>query len=126
MESENTCYYYDAGTNHCRCYGSESLNALLTENARLKEDMRDLEAYDQILRDRLNQDHDLRRLAENENAELRKLVRGLDYCLSRRKFVSCERCPLYDVTDVNIEPKCVRMMRELGIEVDDERTREDA
>ena len=122
MENENTCYYYDAGTNHCRCYSSKSLNALLTENARLKEDMRDLEAYDQILRDRLNQDHDLRRLAENENAELRKLARGLDYCLSRRKFVSCERCPLYDVTDVNIEPKCVRMMRELGIEVDDERT----
>ena len=115
MESENTCYYYDAGTNHCRCYGSESLNALLTENVRLKEDIRDLEAYDQILRDRLNQDHDLRRLAENENTELRKLVRGLDYCLSRRKSVSCERCPLYDVTDVNAEPKCDLMMKELGI-----------
>ena len=60
---------------------------------------------------------------KNENDKLRKLVRGLDYCLSsRRRFVSCERCPLYDVTDVNIEPKCMRMMRELGIEVDDERT----
>lgn len=56
--------------------------------------------------------------AKAENEKLRLLVRGLDYCLSRRKFVSCERCPLYDVTDVNIEPKCDLMMRELGIEVE--------
>lgn len=57
---------------------------------------------------------------KDENAKLRKLVRGLDYCSAGRKrsLVSCERCPLYDVTDVNIEPKCVLMMREMGIEAD--------
>ena len=74
MENENTCYYYDAGTNHCRCYGSESLNALLTENARLKEDMRDLEAYDQILRDNLRRDNELRLKAQAECNRAQELM----------------------------------------------------
>lgn len=95
------------------------IHPLLAENAKLREDMKDLEAHDQILRDRLNQDHDLRRLAENENAKLRKLVRGLDYCSDELNSAECDRCPLHDATDENLEPKCVRMMRELGIEEDE-------
>jgi hypothetical protein len=60
---------------------------------------------------------------QGENTKLRELVHGLNYCCSsRRKFVSCERCPLYDVTAVNIEPKCDLMMRELGIEVKTDET----
>ena len=39
-EDRQTCYYYDAGTNHCRCYGNEALDELLAENARLQEEMR--------------------------------------------------------------------------------------
>jgi hypothetical protein len=76
-EDKQTCYYYDAGTNHCRCYDNEALDKLLAENARLQEEMRDLEAYDQVLRDNLNQDHELRRIAESDNAKLRELAENL-------------------------------------------------
>lgn len=55
--------------------------------------------------------------AEAENAKLRELVSGLDYCSDELNSAECERCPLYDPADPNLEPKCVRMMRELGIEV---------
>lgn len=51
-----------------------------------------------------------------ENAKLRKLVHGLDWCSEELNNVECERCPLYDPADPDLEPKCVRMMWELGIE----------
>lgn len=54
---------------------------------------------------------------EAENAKLRELVRGLNYCSDELNSAECERCPLYDPADTVLEPKCVRMMRELGIEV---------
>lgn len=44
------------------------------ENAKLREDMEDLEGYDQMLRDRLRQETELRVKAEAENAKLRELV----------------------------------------------------
>ena len=52
-----------------------------------------------------------------ENVKLRELVRGLDYCSDELNSAECERCPLYDPADPVLEPKCVRMMRELRIEV---------
>lgn len=52
-----------------------------------------------------------------ENAKLRELVRGLDYCSDELNSAECDKCPLYDPADPVLEPKCVRMMRELGIEV---------
>ena len=83
---------------------------LKADNSKLQEE---LEA-EHTLAETLGHYHEA---AKAENEKLRLLVRGLNYCLSsRRKFVSCERCPLYDVTDVNIEPKCDLMMRELGID----------
>ena len=51
-----------------------------------------------------------------ENDKLRKLVRGLDYCSDELNSAECERCPLYDPADPILEPKCVRMMRELKID----------
>lgn len=92
MENESTCYYYDAGTNHCRCYGIESLDALLAENASLKEEMRDLEAYDQILRDNLRQDNELRLKAQAENASLKRLLQSFlsehaDYLAEGNYFI---------------------------------------
>ena len=54
--------------------------------------------------------------AKAENAKLRKLVRGLDYCSDELNSAECERCPLYDPADPVLEPKCVRMMLEMGIE----------
>ena len=44
---------------------------LLDENAKLREDMEDLEGYDQMLRDRLRQETELRVKVNAENAQLR-------------------------------------------------------
>lgn len=55
--------------------------------------------------------------ALDENAKLRKLVRGLDYCSDELNSAECDKCPLYDPADPILEPKCVRMMREMGIEM---------
>ena len=52
-----------------------------------------------------------------ENAELRKLARGLNWCTENAKVPSaeCERCPLGDTEDGELS--CEKLMRELGIEV---------
>lgn len=54
-----------------------------------------------------------------ENEQLRKLARGLYYCHDERK---CSHCSLqYDdgIPDVINGPRCLRMMDNLGIEVDE-------
>lgn len=51
-----------------------------------------------------------------ENEKLRLLVRGLDYCSDELSSAECDKCPLHDPSDPNLEPKCVRMMRDLGID----------
>ena len=78
------------------------------ENARL---LKELEA-EHVLAEQLGHYHED---AKAENAKLRKLVRGLDYCSDELNFAECDKCPLHD-SDPNLEPKCVRMMEELGIE----------
>ena len=55
------------------------------------------------------------KMLKAENAKLRELVRGLDYCSDELNSAECDRCPLHDATDENLEPKCVRMMREMKI-----------
>ena len=54
----------------------------------------------------------------NENAKLRKLARGLNWCTENAKIPSaeCEHCPLGDTEDGELS--CEKLMRELGIEVD--------
>lgn len=54
---------------------------------------------------------------EDENAKLRKLARGLNWCTENAKVpsVECERCPLGDTEDGELS--CEKLMRELGIEV---------
>jgi len=47
---------------------------LKAENAKLREDLEDQEGYDQMLRDRLRQQTELRVKAEAENVKLRELV----------------------------------------------------
>ena len=56
-----------------------------------------------------------------ENAKLRKLVRGLNWCTESPDGprVDCERCPLGVVDGEPLELMCEKMMRELGIEVDE-------
>ena len=73
---------------------------LEAENAKLREDMEDLEGYDQMLRDRLRQETELRVKAEAENAKLRELV---DYMAPIALYAASER-----ERD---------RMRELGVEV---------
>lgn len=54
---------------------------------------------------------------EAENAELRKLARGLNWCTENAKMPSaeCEYCPLGDAGYGELS--CERLMRELRIEV---------
>lgn len=56
---------------------------------------------------------------EDENAKMRKLVRGLNWCTENPNGprVDCERCPLGVVDGEPLELMCEKMMRELGIEV---------
>lgn len=51
--------------------------------------------------------------AETENAKLRELVSGLEYCV--QGFV-CVGCPLYDPSGNH--RRCESLERELGIEVE--------
>ena len=55
---------------------------------------------------------------EDENAKLRKLARGLNWCTENAKVPSaeCEHCPLGDTEDGELS--CEKLMRELGIEED--------
>ena len=55
---------------------------------------------------------------EAENAKLRKLARGLNWCTENAKVPSaeCEHCPLGDTEDGELS--CEKMMRELRVEVD--------
>ena len=54
-----------------------------------------------------------------ENDKLRKLARGLNWCTENAKVPSaeCERCPLGDTEDGELS--CEKLMRELGIEVEE-------
>lgn len=54
---------------------------------------------------------------ETENAKLRKLARGLNWCTENAKVPSaeCEHCPLGDTEDGELS--CEKLMRELRIEV---------
>ena len=54
---------------------------------------------------------------KNENAKLRKLARGLNWCTENAKMPSaeCEYCPLGDAGYGELS--CERLMRELRIEV---------
>lgn len=58
---------------------------------------------------------------EYENDKLRALVRGLNWCTENPDGprVDCERCPLGVVDGEPLELMCEKMMRELGIEVDE-------
>ena len=51
--------------------------------------------------------------AEAENAKLRELVSGLEYCAQGHV---CDCCPLYDPSGTN-HHRCESLERELGIEV---------
>lgn len=50
----------------------------------------------------------------DENAKLRELVGGLEYCV---QGLVCDCCPLYDPSSTN-HRRCESLERELGVEVD--------
>ena len=58
---------------------------------------------------------------ESENAKLRKLARGLNWCTENAKVPSaeCEHCPLGDTFFERGELSCEKLMRELGVEVEE-------
>ena len=108
--SEKHYPYIGGGFDRIIFEGDESVWVPEAENVKL---LKELEA-EHALAETLGHYHED---AKAENAKLRKLVRGLDYCSDELNSAECERCPLYDPADPVLEPKCVRMMRELGIEV---------
>lgn len=77
------------------------------ENAKLQNDA-------DLLRSMLQAKRKDAHALMSENAELRELVSGLEYCA--QGFV-CNRCPLYDPSGTN-HRRCESLERELGIEVD--------
>lgn len=86
------------------------VSKLQAENAKLREDMEDLEGYDQMLRDRLRQQTELCVKAESENAKLRALLQDVAICASGKY---CYGCPhQYDGCDRD------ERLRAEGIEVD--------
>ena len=83
------------------------IDQLEAENAKLRDEFRKMDEW-----------HSKELIAAmDENAKLRELVRGLNYCSDELNSAECERCPLDDLADPDLEPKCVRMMDEMGIEV---------
>lgn len=58
---------------------------------------------------------ELQRL-KDENAKLRELVDGLEYCVRGSVCDCC--CPLYDPSGTN-HRRCESLERELGVEVED-------
>ena len=65
----------------------------------------------------VDQSEEIERL-KRENAKLRKLARGLNWCTENAKMPSaeCEYCPLGDAGYGELS--CERLMRELGVEVE--------
>jgi len=106
---------------------------LKAENAKLREDMEDIDGYDQMLRDRLRQETELRAKAESDNGRLRGLVRDMyDYYIAGTlsacdvcdSLLDCENHPAmsckydeYDVVVSAADDQFADRMRELGIEV---------
>ena len=86
---------------------SERITALETENENL------LKTVDSVMPSLIEDNARLK----VENAKLRKLARGLNWCTENAKVPSaeCERCPLGDTEDGELS--CEKLMRELRIEV---------
>ena len=88
----------------------ENARLIMAENAKLREDLEDQEAYDQMLRDRLRQQTELCVKAEAENAKLRKLcVKALEWL----RWAGGITCP------PEVPDEFADELRELGIEVDE-------
>lgn len=55
---------------------------------------------------------------ERENAELRNLVRALDWCTENADLIGkCDQCPLQQSDELT--PECEVRMRELGVETEE-------
>lgn len=67
---------------------NERMDLLGADNARLREDMEDLEGYDQMLRDRLRQVTELKVKTDSENANLRELLRMAVFVLWSMEQIS--------------------------------------
>ena len=108
--SKEHAYTYEAGYR-------DGLKEALVENAKLRREFETDESLTYARRSLsdLNRMVELMDTLAAENAKLRELVRGLDYCSDELNSAECDRCPLHDATDENLEPKCVRMMREMKI-----------
>ena len=88
--------------------------ALEDENAKLREQVTQLQDDWESERDYADQMEANEKKAVGENAKLRKLVDGFTWCCEH----SCrQECPLYDVSEPD-HCREVSIKRELGIEAD--------
>ena len=107
-----SCYYYDEQSNRCSCYGNDSLNELLDENAKLRDELENARMRGDDLASSISEwravtearGQTIDRLAA-ENAKLRELVKSMYYDLTHMTF------PPDWVTDYEAD------MRELRVEV---------
>lgn len=89
------------------------IDELCAENERLRERLKESDDGRMRQADNLiDKYHKIARL-QTENAKLRELVSGLEYCAQGHV---CDCCPLYDPSGTN-HHRCESLERELGIEV---------
>lgn len=97
------------------------------ENAKLREDIRDLEVCYQLLSDRLGRDFSLAVQTDVANEKLQKLVQdmwpfakaGWTHTCPNRECYLFEECVADSVHECPIEEHMAARMRKLGIEVDE-------
>ena len=103
------------GANKAARWYTEKIKQLHEENAKLREQVTQLQDDWESERDYADQMEANEKKAVGENANLRKLVAGLTWCC---EHYSCrQECPLYDVSEPD-HCREVSIKRELGIEVD--------
>lgn len=94
--------------------------ALEAENAKLREDLEDQEGYDQMLRDRLRQQTELRVKAEAENTKLREQIHWLEkgdilHVLTDQEHSDqCERERLMQVSIDALDKENAKLREELA------------
>lgn len=109
--------------NECKSYGKlltdiadridKNVDQLKAENAKLRNDLEDQEAYDQMLRDERRQERELYVKAKKENAKLRELVDDM-WFWGYQGYMSSEN-PEWQMQHID---RVLDLMRELGAKTD--------
>ena len=95
----------------------QNVQALRIENAKLREQIVQLQADWESERDYANQMEAKEKRAVSENVKLRELAKAFDWCTENFDLpCKCDKCPLSQSD--KLTPECEVRMRELGVEAD--------